>query len=153
MSNIEFDTPANRIIEQLEPKNKFGIQLLPDIAFLRQLSIQGRMRYYTGSGNSTGGTDIIITPPIGETLFIAGGTWSAGGAGNISVTIRNDGNVRAQAFKLGSFPVSGNFNFGVDSLVGDSIKQYTVDASHVNTSVFNIWGWVENTARIRDVTT
>ena len=151
--SVEFDTPANRIIEQLEPRNKFGIQLLPDIAFLRQLSIQGRMRYFQGSGDGTGGNDIIITPPIGETLFIAGGTWSAGGSSNISIRIRNDGNVRAQAFQLSSFPVSGNFNFGVDSLVGDSIKQYTVDASHVNTSVFNIWGWVENTARIRDVTT
>ena len=150
--SVEFDTPANRIIEQLEPKNKFGIQLLPDIAFLRQLSIQGRMRYFQGTGTSGGGTPITITPTIGETLFIAGGSWSGGGTGGITIEVQNDGNIREQAFVVTNRNSNGVFSFGVDSLVGNAVKQFTVTASNVSTSVFNIWGWIENTSRIRDVT-
>ena len=150
MSNIEFDTPANRIIAQQQPKNQFRINTsLPDIAFLRQLSVQGRMRYFQGSDV----TPITITPAIGETLFIGGGSWSGGSSATArTITISNDGNTREIVRIDSSQTKQGIFQFGIDSLVGNSIKQFTVTGSGATTN-FNVWGWSENTSRIRDVTT
>ena len=152
--SVEFDTPANRVIAQQQPKNQFRIDTsLPDIAFLRQLSIQGRMRYFQGFGN-TSSEPITITPIDGETLFIAGGSWTGGSAvSELNIHVRNNGNLRERVFFPLGIQASGNFNFGVDSLVGNNIKQFTVIGSAVNTTHFNLWGWVENTSRIRDVTT
>ena len=150
---IEFDTPANRIIAQQAPKNQFRIDTsLADLAFLRQLAVQGRMRYFQGFENATTHDPIEITPTIGETLFIAGGSWSGGSGSSITIIVRNDGNIRDIKFILGGQGnMAGSWEFGVDSLVGDGIKQYTVTSSLVNSSKFTLWGWSENTARIRDV--
>ena len=147
--SVEFDTPANRIISQFAPKNKFRIDTsLPDIAFLRQLSVQGRMRYFTG--NNTVG--ISIVPVIGETLFIGGGIFMGGGTSVRNITVQNDGVTRQSISTLFAGEIiSGKFDFGLDSLVGDSIKAFTVTGSGANCT-FSIWGWVENTSRIRDVT-
>ncbi len=131
-----------------EDPSSFGIRLLPDIAFLRQLSIQGRMRYFQGTDDS----DINITPPTGETLFIAGGSWSAVGAqADRTIIVSNDGNIRETIFILTGTVLNGNFNFGIDSLVGNNLKSFLVQGSG-NTSEFNLWGWTENTSRIRNVT-
>ena len=146
--SIEFDTPANRIVSQFSSKNKFRIDTsLPDIAFLRQLSVQGRMRYFQGSNT----TDINIVPNIGETLFIGGGSWGGGTNALITITISNDSNTRETIIIPSGTINHGVFTFGIDSLVGDNIKAFNVTANL--SSQFNIWGWVENTSRIRDVTT
>ncbi len=145
--SVEFDTPANRIIAQIKP-NKFSINTsLPDISFLRQLAVQGRMRYFQGTHT----TDITITPTIGETLFIGGGSWVGLSAAS-TLTVRNAGNLRESILISTTSGYSSSFQFGLDSLVGDGIKQFVVAASAATVS-FNIWGWVENTSRIRDVTT
>ncbi len=147
MSDIEFESPANRIIAEFAPKNQFGIQLLPDIAFLRQLSIQGRLRYFQGSGL----TPITITPTIGETLFIYAISLSTDEETNKTLfTVTNDGNVRelASIAPEGTAYTSALF----DSLVGDSIKTFTVVTNRAGGRV-TVFAWVENTARIRDVTT
>ena len=141
--SVEFDTPANRIIQQLQPKNKFRIDTsLPDITFLRQLSVQGRLRYFNGT--------VTITPPTGETFFLyqlfAKAT-HASLAGSVSVV--NNGITRL-SMPLGTIVIaSQNFNI-LDSLVGDGTKSMIITAT--NAAVVSL-GWVENTARIRDVTT
>ena len=152
--SVEFDTPANRIIQQFEPKNKFRIDTsLPDIAFLRQLSIQGRMRYFTGVITAGSQTPISIIPVNGETLFIGGGSWSGGSSNAINITVSNDAQVREIVFISAANISNGSFQFKLDSLVGDGIKEFKVDATVTSSSRFSIWGWIENTSRIRDVTT
>ena len=148
--SVEFDTPANRIIAQFQTKNQFGIDTsLPDIAFLRQMSVQGRMRYFTGSHT----TAISIVPNIGETLFIGGGEYFCGGSSVRSITVSNDGNTRESFNSLFvGVVVTGKFTFGLDSLVGDGAKAFTVTGSGAQ-CLFNIWAWIENTSRIRDVAT
>jgi len=144
--SVEFDTPINRILAQQQPKNKFRIDTsLPDLSFLRQLSVQGRLRFNRGSGATT----ITITPPTGETLFFYGGLFGSGAAAASTFTIKNNGITRA-AFVI----AASDFKQVdlIDSLVGDDTKTFTVTASNAAAS-FNIFTWVENTSRIRDVTT
>ena len=153
--SVEFDTPANRVIAQLQPKNQFRIDpTLPDITFLRQLSIQGRLWYEIGNtGIST--TDLITrTPPSGTTDFIYNVTFSVSSAGSYTLDLFNDGQSRLKV-RLGSaanearsmsFPI-------IDSLVGDGTKMYNINVTEVanaNASV-TLFGWTENTSRIRDV--
>ena len=145
----EISVPINAPGSSKEDPKNFRIQLLPDIAFLRQLSIQGRMRYFQGT-NTAG---ITIIPTQGETLFIGGGSWTVDGSiGAKQINVQNDGNSRELLVFATTISGNGNFQFGVDSLVGNGVKQFTVTGSAVNTTRFNIWGWVENTSRIRDVT-
>ena len=147
--SVEFDTPANRVISEFAPKNKFEINTsLPDLAFMRQLSVQGRLRYFNESVAPTGTTTII--PPTGETFFFGGlVAQAAGNAG--SITITNDGNIRAamicSATANGGIQIFSNF---IDSLVGNGLKTFTVTVANTDI-IYSLWGWVENTARIRDV--
>ena len=139
--SVEFDTPANRIIAQQQPKNQFRVNTtLPDITFLRQMSVQGRLRYITG------GT---ITPTNGETFFCYAIYATNTDASNTRVlTVVNDGTTR---FSLTLAALAGveitNF---MDSLVGDGTKTFTASGTNITITFL---GWVENTARIRDVTT
>ncbi len=149
MSNIEFDTPANRIISQFTPKNKFRIDTsLPDLSFLRQLSVQGRLRYFVG-GNNT------ITPNEGETLFIYKVIISnPSNAAVMTFTLLNDGQTRltvtlAPVFTANAGTSTSAMDIPIfDSLVGDGIKAITTTGGGNVT----ILGWVENTSRIRDIT-
>ena len=142
LREIKFDTPANRIIQQLQPKNKFRIDTsLPDLAFLRQLSIQGRMRYDTSNVTFT------RTPPTGETYFLYKVSLSNNGS-STSFNISNDGMTRYNVI----VPTGTSIEVPVfDSLVGDGTKgiTFTVGSSDI---FYSIHGWVENTSRIRDVT-
>ena len=148
--SVEFDTPANRVISQFQPKNQFGIDTsLPDLTFLRQLSVQGRLRYFQGQL-------LTITPTIGETLFIYKISASnPSGAGPVVLTILNDGQTRftislapAIIASAGSGTSAVDIPF-FDSLVGDSIKSITTTGA-INVTLLC---WVENTSRIRDVAT
>ena len=143
MSSIEFDSPANRIISQFAPKDKFRIDTsLPDLAFLRQLSVQGRLRYFTGTSATT--PAITITPNIGETIFIYRIFFANTSASANSFTYINDGNTRIVQ-TLGTV----NFEFTIlDSLAGDGVKTMTFDGSQ--TESITVLGWSENTSRIRD---
>ena len=149
--SVEFDTPANRIIAQQQPKNQFGINTsLPDIAFLRQLSVQGRLRY--NSGSATGVADVLtITPNIGETIFIYRILFSQTGGTNTITDITNDGITRTSI----GLATGGTFELNLfDSLVGDGIKQIEIaNVSGGGTIRVTVLSWSENTSRIRDVTT
>ena len=142
--------PVEQFLKSLgDNNNNFGIKLLPDITFLRQLSIQGRLRYF--DGDNTTSPYITITPTLGETLFIYRIVMSNNSASTGNFQFINSGNVRFNirlpAVNVGGSMLQTDF---FDSLVGDSIQTMTID-SMVNGSA-SIWGWVENTARIRDVT-
>ena len=145
--SVEFDTPANRIIQQLQPKNQFRINTsLPDIAFLRQLSVQGRLRYFRGSGVSA----ITITPTVGETLFIYKVILSNSNTTlGTTFTIQNNGITR-YVILINSLTSIQTDMF--DSLVGDGTKTFTAVANRAEGGV-TMFGWVENTSRIRDVAT
>ncbi len=145
--SVEFDTPANRIIQQLQPKNAFRLDTsLPDIAFLRQLSVQGRLRYFRGSGVSA----ISITPAVGETLFIYQITLNNQNTTlSTTFTIQNNGITREAQLLTTTTAIQLNF---FDSLVGDGTKAFTAVANRAEGSI-SLLGWVENTARIRDVAT
>ena len=150
MSNIQFDTPANRIIAQQQPKNKFRIDTsLPDVAFLRQLSIQGRLRYFQEEL-----TDIIFTPANGETFFfLRANARNTDAGGTRRFTIINAGMIR-ESFNLPANSVSSVeyiSNMKMDSLVGDGIKTFECQGQTDDLDM-TMWGWVENTSRIRDVT-
>ena len=143
--SVEFDTPANRIIAQMQPKSQFGIDTsLSDIALLRQLSIQGRLRFFQQS--VTNASPLTITPNNGETLFIFRVITSVVGGGTLS--IRNDGQVRYTTTTTSTVPIVINF---MDSLVGDGVKVFSITVS-AGTQDVSLFGWTENTSRIRDVT-
>ena len=152
--SIEFDTPAARVIKEFSGKDseQFRIPVnLPDITFLRALSVQGRLRYFQSSDLNA--NPISIVPPTGETFFFYRGEFSQTAGANGDVSITNNGNIRwlmeLTQVSLGQGGLNTEF---IDSLVGDGIKSFDVEddaaASVVHASVF---GWVENTSRIRDV--
>ena len=147
--SVDFDTPANRIIEQFAGKKESEFRIpadLPDIAFLRRLSIQGRLRYFQGSGTAT----ITITPNTGETLFVYRVIISAADASATTFTGINDGNTRftvqTGTTTTGLAPFTIDF---IDSLVGNSVKTFTITANRV-TALASVFAWIENTSRIRD---
>ena len=144
--SVEFDTPANRIIAQQQPKNQFRIDnTLPDISFLRQLSIQGRLRYFQATGTVT------IIPANGETFFFyRAEMFNSHASAASTVTISNNGMTR---WEMVIPPISAGvlmITEFLDSLVGDSIKTFTITPSGGTVRV-SAFGWVENTSRIRDV--
>jgi len=151
--SVEFDSPANRIISEFAPKNKFRVDTsLPDLAFLRQLSIQGRLRYFQGSTVGAG-VAVTITPNVGETLFIYRILGSAStGAGVTGLTVANDGETRAVIVVIASATTSIVLDM-FDSLVGDGIKSFTVENTSATNAQVSVLAWVENTSRIRDVAT
>ena len=143
--SIEFDTPANRIIASQAPKNQFRVDTsLSDLALLRQLSVQGRLRY----DSVTNGT-LTITPKNGETYFLYKIQFSNTGANTRTVTLSNDGMVRATMIVTGGTGVERNI---FDSLAGDGIKTMTITQSGITVAKTAL-GWVENTSRIRDPAT
>ena len=143
--SVEFDTPAARVIEQFSKKDEFRIPVdLPDIAFLRALSVQGRLRYFVGTTT--------ITPITGETFFlyqVIASPTSGADAGTLSIV--NDGRTRASI----DLSFAGTSGAGsqiipiIDSLVGTGNKNLVITFTNATGSIF---GWVENTSRIRDVT-
>ncbi len=156
MSEIEFDTPANRIIKQFSPEDRFGINTsLPDISFLRQLSIQGRLITKHGF---TSGTEQMITikPATGTTLFVYNLTLYADSASAITtfqVTwgIPSNPEVRLRVSLRDTFPSYDSPYF--DSFVGDGTRLFIVEpaASVTGNKSTTLLGWTENTSRIRDV--
>ena len=144
--SIDFESPANRIISQFAPKNKFRINTsLSGEALFRQLSIQGRLRYF----QQDLGTDLDITPPTGETFFLYKVIASGTTAQTRVLTITNSGRIRA-AIQI-TTETSLIIDF-MDSLVGNGSDTLTFSQSSTSISV-SVFGWVENTSRIRDVTT
>ena len=151
--SIEFESPATRVIEQFSGKDEEQFRIptdLPDLTFLRALSVQGRLVFLQGELTGTAQAD--ITPPTGQTFFFFKGYFLNRSTANQSdLEIQNDGNVRWAARLL-----AGNNNIEeisfMDSLVGNGTKTFTI--SHINTGImqFSIYGWNENTSRIRDVT-
>jgi len=131
-------------------RSEFGIKTdLPDVTFLRKLSIEGRLRYFQGLGE----TPITITPAQGETFFFRSAIYSANDANVTTFTMTNDGQVR----EVVVLPIrsSGSTNIhssiGMDSLVGNGSKTFTITTSEATANV-SVFGWVENTSRIRGVT-
>ena len=142
--SIEFDSPANRIISEFAPKNKFTLNTsLPDLTWLRQLSIQGRLTI--NSQRIINGSPIIITPPTGETQFIYRIVITVTQVA--SLTIVNDSITRFSLVSSTAEPIILDY---FDSLVGDGSKtiEFSVPSGDINVTVF---GWKENTSRIRDV--
>ena len=156
--SVEFDTPANRVIAQQQPQNQFiPNPNLPNYGFLRQLSIQGRLRQFFGSQGASIGTRFLSTVPAnGETLFIYSCYMSTTG-GTIAMTVQWDGvnqlvtllaGVNGLATAIYAQPYFGSF-------AGDGIKAFTVGYSGnvAGSKSATVLGWVENTSRIRDVPT
>ena len=150
--------PVDQFLKSLSGNdNKFGIQLLPDITFLRQLAIQGRLVYEQATTNDQGAFTLLsFVPANGSTFFYLGCT--TGNQSNAAVphALDNDGMRR----ELITTPANSSFTFamqgGGDALVGDGIKAYTVERlteAGSRTTSASLFGWVENTSRIRDVTT
>ena len=141
---IEFETPAARVIKQFSDTGKEPFRIpvdLPDLAILRQLSIQGRLRFNIAT-NST----LTLTPTIGETQFIYKVYLNATSAFS-NFTITNDGMNRVKIRLAAATSLVVDF---FDSLVGNSIKTFTVTASGAGTEITAL-SWIENTSRIRDV--
>ena len=152
--SVEFDTPANRIIQQLQPKNQFRIDTsLPDLAFLRQLSVQGRLRF--SQATDLNANPITITPATGETFFFYRAEFLNNSAVNSDVAISNDGNTRySMLLPAATTAVLFITTEFIDSLVGNGVKTFDITASNASSlTACSVFGWVENTSRIRDVTT
>ena len=155
--SVEFDSPANRIIQQLQPKNQFGIKTsLADISFLRQLSIQGRLRYNFLSTTAT--QTLTVTPNVGETRFFYKVIFNMRTSSSWQFTIANNGITRSTInLSTDGTLVSKEFTYDLfDSLVGDNTKTFTIIATEVGgaaRATVTLLGWSENTSRIRDVTT
>ena len=149
--SVEFDTPANRIISQFAPKNKFRIDTtLPDLAFLRQLSIQGRLFQEQGSHASASTSDLItLTPAAGETLFIYDMFLTSTGDTTFTVLNKDISKTFRPNGVAGSVGVYNAQFF--DSIVGDGTSTFkiSVDAT-AGVRVATILAWRENTSRIRE---
>ena len=147
---IEFESPAARVIEQFSGKKESEFRIpvdLPDISFLRALSIQGRLRYFISSGGA-----VTITPNEGETLFVYKIVVSGSdAAADATVTVTNDGQIREFSRIKSAASLISILGLTMDSLVGNSIKTFTVTATQGEVAI-SVFGWVENTSRIRDVT-
>ena len=143
--SIDFESPAARVIKQFDKDSEEQFRIptdLPDITFLRRLSIQGRLRYNTAT-NAT----VTITPTIGETQFFYKIYLTATTAAS-TFAILNDAMTRASMRLDTSSSIMLDF---FDSLVGNSSKAFTVTSSGAG-SVISVLSWIENTSRIRDVT-
>ena len=155
--SVEFDTPANRVIQQLQPKNQFLVDTsLADLAFLRQLSVQGRLWYLQASTSATAANLINRVTTLGSTDFIYRMTVSSGAAGSMNLTLSNDGMNRFNAVfgGLSTSITDDSFEFSIfDSLVGDGIKSFNIGVVESDTGFITVslFGWTENTSRIRDV--
>ncbi len=154
--SVEFDTPANRIIAQQQPKDKFKLNTsLPNITFLRHLSVLGRLTYdFTAA---TGTSTISITPAVGETQFIYQIIFNISSTGSWTISIQNNGIERSRITISTIDLQSDTFTYDiVDSLVGDGTKSLDIVLTELGGSAtmsVTILGWNENTSRIRDVTT
>ena len=153
---IEFETPASRVIKQFSGKDEEQFKIpadLPDLAFKRRLSIQGRLWFEQAESAVTATGLITRVPPEGSTDFIYMLTAAASGVAltGYIVTLNNDDMTRFSGFQESTagtavVPI-------VDSLVGDGRKAWTVDVTETASSFIRIslFGWVENTSRIRDI--
>ena len=154
--SVEFDSPANRVIAAQQPKNQFRIDTsLPDLAFLRQLSVQGRLRYNFGSSSSGAAADLVtITPDIGSTVFVYRVTYLSNSSLSQVFTFRNAGNLREQVDLFLNGQNSWISDGWIDSLVGNGVDSIIIRATSANAGArsCNVWSWTENTSRIRDVT-
>ena len=157
MSNIEFETPATRVIKQFSGKDDEQFRIpadLPDITFLRALSIQGRLTYNVVTNT---GDPLVITPADGTTFFVYQIVLTNISTTNINTfTITNNGNVRLVIRINARISVEGvvaNPSLIIpffDSLVGNGIKTFEIAGDR--TEDITVLGWNENTSRIRDVT-
>ena len=138
-------SPVEKFLKSLGGNgNDFGIQLLPDLAFLRQLSIQGRLRYNQGIGT----TLISIIPTEGTTQFFYSMILGSSAIGNNTFTVSNDGMTRI----INIIDTTTTQFTLFDSLVGNGSKAFTITASQASADA-SVFSWTENTSRIRDVTT
>ena len=151
--SIEFESPANRIISQFAPKNKFAIDTsLSGLALLRRLSIQGRLVFVQGARAGTAGVIVQFTPPNGTTFFFLKATILMGGAASLNTfDINNDGMLREQL--LVPFETIITAQMPMDSLVGNGTKSFEINqtTSNAGGTEASLFGWTENTSRIRDV--
>ena len=153
--SIEFETPAARIVKQFseDGTEQFKIPAnLPDITFLRALSVQGRLIFVQGSITSAvAGTIAEIIPVNGSTLFVYRVVISNTSGTLPIIEIQNDSNVRENIIVPANTINNSRF---VDSLVGNSSKSFRVEKLTATgaTQFASIFGWIENTSRIRDVT-
>ena len=151
MSDIEFDTPASRVIKQFSGKDEEQFRIptnLPDLSFLRALSVQGRLFYQ----NAIGANDFTMTHnvAVGSTDFIYRIVFSVTGVAQWTFVLNNDGQQRIRITITEPFVLDL-----LDSLVGDGAKTITIDAtenSGTSSGTISLFGWSENTSRIRDVT-
>ena len=163
MSNIEFESPAARVVKQFseDGKEQFKIPVnLPDLTFLRALSVQGRLVFVQGEVTGTAAATIVeFIPPNGTTFFFyAAFCQSRMTSGNVpEFEIQNDGNTR-EVIPLGLSLGNSGFwraTMKMDSLVGNGIKSFRIRQTQTITSAemgASMFGWTENTSRIRDVT-
>ena len=144
--SIEFETPAARVIEQFSGKDKEQFRIptnLPDLSFLRALSVQGRLFYQVAVA-----TDNDVIPATGATFFCYQVVISNAGATARTIVISNNSQTRL-SIRINAQTVLVIPFF--DSLVGNSSKVFTVTPSGAATEI-TVLSWIENTSRIRDVT-
>ena len=140
-------TPVERFLKSITGTgNEFNVPTnAPDLALLRALSVQGRLRYNVAT--LTEGQNLDLTPNLGETQFIYSFTLQHTASGSSTVTISNDGMTR-MSFVLGGLIQIKFF----DSLVGDNNKVFRINKAGANGATrATILSWIENTSRIRDV--
>ena len=144
---VPINTPGKSTKENL---SNFRIPSdLPDLAILRQLSIQGRLFYQSASG----GDDFTLTHnvPNGATDFIYKVIFSLDeGSSRWTFALLNDNQERINITLL-TQPI---FLDIFDSLVGDGTKTIRINAvegAGTSNATVSLFGWRENTSRIRDV--
>ncbi len=138
----------------IKPKDKFGISksqpefgssaslaskdFPSELAFLRELEIQGRLIHETADGAT-----ITITPPTGTTFFFHSANATANGTGGGNVGLVNDG-IQIEQINVDTGQVV-QFVTKMASLVGDGIKTFTLNGGmNIKT---NLFGWNENTPK------
>ena len=154
--SVEFDTPAARVIKQFSGKDEEQFRVptnLPDLTFLRALSVQGRLFQRQNTRTVASAANLItLTPATGETFFIYDLFLASTGSSVWTVTNKGVSKTFRTLGIAGQNIATYNTKY-FDSIVGDGVSTFIV-AIDATSGIRNatLLFWRENTSRIRDVT-
>lgn len=126
-------------------------QKLSDLEFLRRKALDGDLIIVNGQRNrDSAGVITSFVPALGKTFHLLGGQINSENAANTVVSLINDVNVK-DIIRLSTSTLN-QFKFIItsDILVGDGIKDYSIEITNAGTAgavpvYATMIGWIEDT--------
>ena len=136
------------------PKRDLATKFSSDLAFMKQIADDGRLRIDQGSFNtaSSTGTSAEIIPNQNETFYLLSASFLQTQQISGSTTLQNDGVVRERsAFAGNNIVLLGEFSLPIDSLIGDGVKSYRMRVTNgggTNSCSGTLVGYVESSVTL-----